>query len=152
MRTCESECAGFVDNPQVKRIISRVYIQGHKYREVMSAVPYTSGFIFRFAVFLITELHHELWWLSPFKLQCWQLNCMEMFGSSPLWRQARNEKTPPHILDTVNTVNYTNNRYLSKYILATISDFHEIKKSQHGCRWQSHIEWFCLQRVSNWNM
>ena len=35
------------------RIIRRVYIQGHSYGEVMSDVPYMSGFLFRFAVFLI---------------------------------------------------------------------------------------------------
>jgi hypothetical protein len=33
------------------RIIRRVYIQGQSYGEVMSDVPYMSGFLFRFAVF-----------------------------------------------------------------------------------------------------
>jgi hypothetical protein len=33
------------------RIIRHVYHQGHSYVEVMSAVPYMSGFLFRFAVF-----------------------------------------------------------------------------------------------------
>jgi hypothetical protein len=37
----------------INRIIGRVYIQGHLYGEVMSAVPYMSGFIFRFEVLLL---------------------------------------------------------------------------------------------------
>ena len=41
------------------RIIGRVYIQGHSYGEVMSAVQYTSGFLFRFAVFLLSVLRIE---------------------------------------------------------------------------------------------
>ena len=35
------------------RTLGHVYFQGHTHGEVMSAVPDMSGFIFRFAVFLL---------------------------------------------------------------------------------------------------
>jgi hypothetical protein len=37
-----------------------VFIQGHLYGEVISTVPYTSGFLFRFAVFFSSFLNNFL--------------------------------------------------------------------------------------------
>ena len=76
------------------RIISSVYIQGHLYGEVM-AVPYTSGFLFRFAVFfpsLIGMVSQDPNWKIPIRFDFFFEAFPYPEGTYSLW--SKNYKSP----------------------------------------------------------